>query len=79
MACSTDFSQHNIGKIAFIMSAETNQYLAMKIWDQNNLLINHTTFWTGPYDSPTYVIERELPDNRAIIGFYSDTSDFGGI
>ena len=39
VACDTDFSKHRVGKVGFLVQ-DGNQYLAMKVWDTSNALIN---------------------------------------
>jgi hypothetical protein len=78
VACDTDFSKFDVGKVGFLIQNE-KEYLAMKVWDRSNKLINTTTFWTGPQIEQVKIVVKEIPDRQGIIGLHADTSDKSGI
>ena len=61
VACDTDFSQHKIGNIAFLVSQSDRKYLAMKVWNDNEELINQTTFWTAGTTEEIEWEEQRVP------------------
>jgi len=61
IACDTDFSKFDVGKVGFLIQNE-KEYLAMKVWDRENKLINTTTFWTGPQTEQVKIVVKEIPD-----------------
>ena len=69
----TDFSTVEIGKVAFILNEETQEYLAMEVWDERGNLVNHATFWTGSYNFPTKKVEVKIPELHEIIGLQANT------
>ena len=78
VACDTDFSKFDVGKVGFLIQNE-REYLAMKAWDRSNKLINTTTFWTGPQTEQVKIVVKEIPEGRDIIGMHADTSDKNGL
>ena len=60
-ACDTDFSKFDVGKVGFLIQNE-REYLAMKVWDRSNKLINTTTFWTGPQTAQVKIVVNEIPE-----------------
>ena len=74
-ACDTDFSQHKIGKVGFLISKKDRKYLAMKVWDDKNELINQTTFWTsGTTDELVWEVQS-IPEGEEIIGVYANNEN----
>ena len=65
-----------MGKVGFLIQNE-REYLAMKVWDRSNKLINTTTFWTGPQEEPVKIVVKEIPEGQEIIGLQADTSKMG--
>ena len=74
IACDTDFSMHQIGKIGMLRSKD-GKYMAMKVWDTTGELINQTTFWTSGYKEELTWVEREIPAGEEIIGLFAQTEE----
>lgn len=75
IACDTDFSVHNIGKVGMLVSEKDGKYLAMKVWDTAGELINQTTFWTAGIKEKLHWAIRDIPAGEEIIGLYAHTEE----